>query len=129
MIVPSDITTVIAKTFSRIDPYLTVVVPEAPVDAMPPKVASAPGSTEKNNPKFANFSLSATRCTPASTRTSRSSGVISRMVFISEISKLMPPYIGSTCPSSDVPAPKGTTGIFCSKQIFMTCDTSSVLVA
>ena len=114
MIVPSDKTTVIAKTFSRIDPYLTVVVPEAPVDAIPPNVASAPGSTEKNKPRFASFSLSATRRTPPSTRTNKSSGAISIIVFISEISKLIPPNIGSTCPSNEVPAPNGTTGMFCS---------------
>ena len=124
---PSARTTVIARTFSRIEPYLTVVVPDAPVDAMPPNVASAPGSTEKNNPRFASFSLRATRCTPASTRTNKSSDEISVILFINEISRLIPPKIGSTWPSREVPAPNATTGIFSAVQIFMTWDTSSVL--
>ena len=39
----------------------------------------------------------------------------------------MPPKIGSTWPSKEVPAPNATTGIFSAVQIFMTWDTSSVL--
>jgi hypothetical protein len=45
---PSGRTTVSDSTFSRIVPYRTAVVPEARVAAIPPKVASAPGSTEKD---------------------------------------------------------------------------------
>ena len=80
--VPSAITAVSAKTLSRIEPYRTVVVPAAPVAAMPPNVASAPGSTEKNNPERANFSFNSTLCTPGWTRTSRSSDRISIILFI-----------------------------------------------
>ena len=108
---PSAITAVSAKTFSRIEPYRTVVVPAAPVDAIPPKVASAPGSTEKNKPEEANFSFSAIRVTPGCTRTSKSSALISMILFISVKSSEMPPNSGSTCPSRDEPAPNATTGI------------------
>ena len=104
-----------------------MVVPAAPVEAIPPNVASAPGSTEKNNPKLASFSLRATRCTPASTRTNKSSEDTSVIVFINEISRLMPPIIGKTWPSKEVPAPNATTGIFSAVQIFITWETSAVL--
>ena len=39
----------------------------------------------------------------------------------------MPPNIGKTWPSNEVPAPNATTGIFSSVQIFITWETSSVL--
>ena len=42
------------RTVSRIVPYRTVVVPDAPVATMPPIVASAPGSTQKYTPVFAS---------------------------------------------------------------------------
>ena len=44
MIVPSDRTTSKLRTFSLIVPYLTALVPEALVAAIPHKLASAPGS-------------------------------------------------------------------------------------
>ena len=44
------------------------MVPEAPVAAMPPSVASAPGSTEKKKPVPASAALSRLRVTPAWTR-------------------------------------------------------------
>ena len=43
IILPSDITTLRPITFSFIVPYLTAVVPEALVAAMPPIEAFAPG--------------------------------------------------------------------------------------
>ena len=108
---PSAKTAVSAKTFSRIEPYLTVVVPAAPVEAMPPIVASAPGSTEKNKPSLASRLLSATRVKPASTRTTKSAGEISMILFISVMFILIPPLSGRTWPSKDEPAPNATTGI------------------
>ena len=96
---------------------------------MPPRVASAPGSTEKKSPSRLNRSLSAIRCTPASTRTNKSSGRISSIAFIFVRSRLTPPKNGRTCPSRDVPAPKATTGIFCSLQYARTFETSCVLLA
>ena len=50
MIEPSGITACSDSTASRIVPYRTAVVPEARVAAMPPSVASAPGSSGKNSP-------------------------------------------------------------------------------
>ena len=47
---PVGVTTLSPSTNCFIAPYFTVVVPDAPVDAMPPKLASAPGSTGKNKP-------------------------------------------------------------------------------
>ena len=44
MIVPSERTTSKLRTFSLIVPYLTALVPEALVAAIPHKLASAPGS-------------------------------------------------------------------------------------
>ena len=102
-------------------------MPAAPVDAIPPNVASAPGSTEKNNPFDASFSFKAIRCTPGSTRTSKSSGLISIILFISVKSNEIPPKSGSTWPSSEEPAPNATTGIFSELQYFKTLETSSVL--
>jgi hypothetical protein len=51
---PFGRTTVRPRTVSRIVPYRTAVVPEARVAAMPPIVASAPGSTQKAMPVFAS---------------------------------------------------------------------------
>eukprot|EP00967_Tisochrysis_lutea_P018763 scaffold21262_cov30-Tisochrysis_lutea.AAC.2 len=44
---PEASTAVRPSTFSRMVPYRTAEVPEAPVATMPPMEASAPGSTEK----------------------------------------------------------------------------------
>ncbi|CAB5120463.1 unannotated protein [freshwater metagenome] len=96
---------------------------------MPPSVASAPGSTEKKSPSRLKRSLSAMRCTPACTRTNKSSGRISRIEFMFVRSRLTPPKNGRTCPSSEVPAPNATTGIFCSLQYARTFETSCVLLA
>ena len=61
---PSANTISIAKTFSRIVPYKTAVVPDALVAAIPPKVAFAPGSTEKNNPVERNSLFNISLVTP-----------------------------------------------------------------
>jgi len=87
-----------------------VVVPEAPVAAMPPSVASAPGSTGKNTPSGRSFSSSARRVTPASTVTSMSAIERRKTRAISRMSTDTPPASGITWPSSDVPAPNGTIG-------------------
>jgi len=39
----------------------------------------------------------------------------------------MPPFKGTTWPSSDVPMPKGTIGHLCFAHIFTRAETSSVL--
>lgn len=64
---PSAITAVSASTLSLMVPYLTVVVPLALVEAMPPSVASAPGSTGKKSPAWRRASFSCLRVTPACT--------------------------------------------------------------
>ena len=124
--VPSASTAVSAMTLSRIEPYRTVVVPEAPVAAIPPRVASAPGSTEKNSPSRESRSLSGMRRTPACTTTSRSSGRTSRIASISDRSIVMPPSTGSTCPSRDDPTPNGITGTPAAEHMLRTACTSSV---
>src|SRR5580765_5541346 len=78
---------------------------------MPPIVASAPGSTGKVSPVLFNALFSWSRVTPASTVASRSSALTRTTRFISRRSRQMPPRMALTWPSSEVPAPNGTTGI------------------
>src|SRR6185295_13181049 len=123
---PSARTAVSPSTFSRIVPYRTAVVPEARVAAMPPIVASAPGSTGKVRPVLFNALFSWSRVTPASTVASRSSALTRTTRFISRRSRQMPPRMALTCPSREVPAPNGTTGI-CRRALIATiAATSSV---
>ena len=86
------------------------MVPEAPVATIPPIVASAPGSTAKNTPSGRSRSSSARRVTPACTVTSRSSSEGRPIAFISRMSTEIPPASAATWPSSEVPAPNGTSG-------------------
>ena len=86
------------------------MVPEAPVETIPPSVASAPGSTGKNTPSGRSAASSCLRVTPAWTVTSRSSTDRRRMAFISRMSTQTPPCSAWTWPSSEVPAPNGTSG-------------------
>src|SRR5436190_7166923 len=108
--VPSARTRVRPRTFSRIVPYRSAVVPEARVAAMPPIVASAPGSIGNMRPVFFSALCSCSRVTPASTVASRSSTPTRTIRFMPRRSIVMPPWIALTWPSSDVPAPNGTTG-------------------
>ncbi len=94
--------------------------------AIPPIVASAPGSTEKNTPSGRSFSSSWRRVTPAWTVTSMSSTESRRIAFICVVSTETPPLSAATWPSSDVPAPNGTIGVACSRQIRTTAAASSV---
>ena len=74
-------------------------------------VASAPGSTGKCKPVGRRCSLSAMRRTPACTRQSMSASCTARTrVMRRPRSRLTPPHSAATWPSSDVPAPNGTTG-------------------
>ncbi len=107
---PSGSTTFIDSTRSRIVPYLTALVPEARVAAIPPIVASAPGSVGKNSPSRASTFSSSRRDTPGSTVQSRSSALTLRIRFIAVMSMQTPPVTAWIWPSSDVPAPKGITG-------------------
>ena len=78
---------------------------------MPPMVqAEVPGSTGKNSPRSRRWVFSCSRVTPASTRQSMSGWLTSSTRFIRDRSSVMPPRTGVTWPSSDVPAPHGTTG-------------------
>ena len=97
--------------------------------AMPPSVASAPGSTAKNSPSWPSRFSSAIRCTPAWTRQSRSSALSSSTASIAVRSSETPPWTGSTWPSSELPAPNGITGTPCSEQMRRIAATSSVLCA
>ena len=124
--VPSAKTASSAITFSRIEPYRTVVVPEAPVEAIPPKVASAPGSTEKNKPSFASRSFSGILLSPGCTTTIKSSGQISTILSISDKSNVIPPSTGIICPSSEDPTPNGITGTFAAEHKRITSCTSLV---
>ena len=85
-------------------------MPEAPVAIIPPSVASAPGSTEKNTPSGRSLASSWRRVTPASTCTSRFSSDRFEIRFISRMSTEIPPASAATWPSSEVPAPNGTIG-------------------
>lgn len=89
---------------------LAVVVPEAPVATIPPIVASAPGSTETKTPSGRRRASRARRVAPACTTTSRSSSERVPIAFISRMSTVIPPARAMTWPSSEVPAPNGTSG-------------------
>ena len=107
-------------------PYRTVVVPDAPVAAIPPSVASAPGSTGKKRPVPFSSLSSCNRVTPASTVASRSSGRTASTRFMPLMSTEIPPRTAWTCPSIEVPAPKGITGTPWRAQARTTTATSSV---
>ena len=126
---PLGVTTVRLITSCFIAPYFTVVVPEAPVAAMPPNVASAPGSTGKNNPCVARISFSCFLRTPGCNVQSRSSWLMRSTLSICETSRETPPYIGVLLPSNEVPAPNATTGVQFLLQILRVAATSSVQVA
>ncbi len=108
---PFASTAVSETTLSRIVPYRTVVVPDAPVAAIPPSVASAPGSTGKKSPVPRSSRSSCCRVTPASTVASRSSARTASTRFMAPRSIEIPPRTACTCPSIEVPAPKGITGV------------------
>ncbi len=110
IILPSAKTTSIWRTFSRIVPYNTAVVPDALVAAIPPNVAFAPGSTEKNNPVVRSSLFKASRVTPGCTTANISWEFTSNMRFISDIFKVIPPCNGSAWPSNEVPTPQGVIG-------------------
>ena len=69
-----------------------------------------PGSIGKKRPVPLSSAFSCSRVTPACTRQSRSSALISSTRFIRERSTQTPPYSAATWPSSDVPTPKAITG-------------------
>ena len=94
---------------------------------IPPIVASAPGSTEKNTPSGRSLASSSRRVTPACTVTSMSSTDSRKIAFICDMSTETPPSNAATWPSSDVPAPNGTIGVPWSRQIRTTAAASSVL--
>src|SRR3954462_8130997 len=93
---------------------------------MPPRVHSAPGSTGKNKPVPRRWLLSCWRVTPACTVTSMSPGRTSSTLFIRLTSRLTPPYGALTCPSSEVPPPKGMIGVLCRAHALTIAATSSV---
>jgi len=72
---------------------LTALVPDALVAAMPPSVASAPGSTEKNRPVSRKCSLSCLRVTPGCTARHSMGGHSTASDCIAQHSKcLMKPH-------------------------------------
>ena len=95
--------------------------------AIPPIVASAPGSTLKKTPSGRSFSSSWRRVTPACTVTSMSSTDRRVIAFICVMSTLTPPRSAATWPSRLVPAPNGTIGDPWALQIRTTAAASSVL--
>ena len=103
--VPSARTAVSPSTLSRIVPYLTDVVPDAPQAAMPPIVASAPGSTGKWRPVWRSAEFTALRVMPAWTRQSKSSGCSATIWSSLDTSTQTPPRDAWMWPSRDVPAP------------------------
>ena len=110
IILPFASTTSRPRTFSRIVPYLTAVVPDARVAAIPPKEAFAPGSTGKNKPSDLNSLFSCSLVTPGCTITSMSSGFILSTLSICIISRQIPPLLAKAFPSNDVPVPQATRG-------------------
>ena len=86
------------------------MVPDARVAAIPPIVASAPGSTQNAVPVLASALFNWRWVTPASTVASRSSALTRTTRFIRDRSIDTPPRTGFTWPSSELPAPNGTMG-------------------
>ena len=81
---------------------------------MPPSDASAPGSIGKNRPVSRKSSFNCLRVTPASTVDVQILGADPQdPVHLRQIDE-MPPLTAATWPSSEVPAPKGMTGVLCS---------------
>ena len=125
MMLPSAVTTSNASTLSFMVPYRTELVPEARVDAIPPMLAFAPGSIGKKRPVARSSEFNSLRVSPGSTTQSKSSPFTARMPFICEKSTEIPPRGALTCPSKEVPAPKGTIGTRCSEQIETNSETSA----
>ncbi|MGY3109862.1 hypothetical protein ACVWW7_006489 [Bradyrhizobium sp. LM6.9] len=88
------------------------MVPEARVDVMPPIEASAPGSIGKKSPVPRSSALSCFRVIPGCTTTSMSLSCTVSTLFMRAKSKQTPPATAAALPSSEVPAPNGTMGIF-----------------
>jgi hypothetical protein len=103
------------------------MVPEARVDVMPPIDASAPGSIGKNSPVPRNSALSCLRVMPGCTTTSMSLSCTVSTLFIRTWSKLTPPATAAALPSSEVPAPNGTIGMFAPAQSLTMSATSCVV--
>ena len=102
------------------------MVPEARVAAMPPMVASAPGSTGNISPVFFSRASSVLRVRPASTVTSRSSWLTRSTRVMRVRSMDTPPRTALTWPSIELPMPNGIIGTRCSAQARTTAATSSV---
>src|ERR1051326_8051065 len=94
---------------------------------MPPRVASAPGSTGKNRPVCLMYSFSCLRVTPACTTASRSSSCTASTLFIRDRSIDTPPCSARMCPSREVPTPNGIIGTRWRRQMSTTSRTSSVV--
>mmetsp|Transcript_68634 Transcript_68634/g.138018 ORF Transcript_68634/g.138018 Transcript_68634/m.138018 type:complete len:224 (+) Transcript_68634:421-1092(+) len=102
---PAAVTAVHPSTVSLMVPYRTAAVPEAPHAAMPPMLASAPGSTMKLSPVCLSSRFRCSRVTPASTRASMSSGFTSSTEFMRDKSSDTPPKSAQMWPSKLVPVP------------------------
>ena len=96
IISPFGNTTLRPITTVRIVPYLTAIVPEADVAAMPPIEASAPGSIGKNSPLSFSSSFNCFLVTYASTRQSKSSALTSKILFIFSKDIVIPFSLPST---------------------------------
>ena len=127
IISPLGKTTVKPEITVLIVPYLTAIVPEAEVDAIPPSAASAPGSIGKNTPSSLKYSFNCFLVTFACTLQSKSSAFTLKTLFIFSREIVIPFWFPTTWPSRDVPVPNGTTGILCSLQIFRIFETSSLV--
>ena len=111
IISPFGNTTVNPVITDFIVPYLTAIVPDADVEAMPPKDAFAPGSIGKKTPSSLKYSLSSSLVTFACTRQSKSDAFTLKTLFIFSREIVIPSLFPTTCPSNEVPVPKGTTGV------------------
>ena len=95
-------------------PYLTAIVPEADVEAIPPIAALAPGSIGKKTPSSLRYSFNCSFVTQACTLQSKSSALTLKILFIFSRLMVIPFSLPTTLPSKEVPVPNGTTGILCS---------------
>mmetsp|Transcript_2923 Transcript_2923/g.8961 ORF Transcript_2923/g.8961 Transcript_2923/m.8961 type:complete len:299 (-) Transcript_2923:287-1183(-) len=98
-------TTFKLRTFSRMLPCSTALVPAAPVPTIPPIEAPAPGSGGKNSPTSSSCSFNSLYEIPGCTVTSMSSTPRRSRFDIRDMFNVTPPRRARMCPSSEVPAP------------------------
>mmetsp|Transcript_33961 Transcript_33961/g.72052 ORF Transcript_33961/g.72052 Transcript_33961/m.72052 type:complete len:480 (-) Transcript_33961:119-1558(-) len=112
--------------FSRDVPYFKVDRPDPLVAAIPPTEGFEDGSGPNSRPCFSSMLFTSTLNQPGP-QTSTKSSFFSSICRSCITSSTTPPRTGRAAPSSPVPAPRGTTGIFFAKHNRITACTSATV--